>query len=42
MGESESGLCARVFKLYIVDEIKRGFFITISYFDIDLNFLPKT
>ena len=42
MGESESGLCARVFELYIVDEIKREFFINILYFDIGLNFLSKT
>jgi len=26
MGESEGGLRARVFKLYIVDEIKKGSF----------------
>jgi len=37
MGESESGLRARVFELYIVDEIKKGVFKNILYFEIVLN-----
>jgi hypothetical protein len=32
MGESESRSCARVFELYIVDEIKKGVFIFLRLF----------